>query len=81
MRKIFSIVMCLAVLSGFNHLTAQNCYYWCHGSKQPLEIVEKQQYILVKSASAANILSSKMTSAHIKSDFRWVTLSNGWPVK
>ena len=76
MRKIFSIVMCLAVLSGFNHLTAQNCYYWCHGSKQPLEIVEKQQYILVKSASAANILSSKMTSAHIKSDFKELSLSS-----
>ncbi|MCR5555463.1 MAG: S8 family serine peptidase [Bacteroidales bacterium] len=76
MKKIFSIVICLIFLSSFCKLKAQDYYYWYHEVKQPLRIVEKQQYILVKSESAANNLSNKMASFHIKLNFQKLVLSS-----
>jgi hypothetical protein len=44
----------------YGSLNAQEVYYWYKGKKQPLEIVNNQQYILVKSFVEANDLHEKM---------------------
>ena len=70
------ILICLVALLEYGSLNAQEVYYWYKGKKQPLEIVNNQQYILVKSFVEANDLHEKMKTANINSDFKRLSLSS-----